>query len=215
MKKKIIIDILMYICLIALTGYHITNNLIHEILGTVIFALFICHNILNFKWYMTIFKAKHDFKRNFHIVINLALLIAMILTIVSGILMSKNIYISLYIKGTAEIARKTHLIANAWVLVLSSIHLGLHLMPITEKIRKSDFKYGAYILLVVLLISGLYFFISEGIWKDMFGLTSFKSFNYEESAIIFYLKYLAISLAIFLITNILVRLRKNKKWNLL
>ncbi|MBQ9267190.1 MAG: hypothetical protein IJ217_02770 [Clostridia bacterium] len=31
-RIKIIVDILMYVCLITLMGYHITNNLIHEIL---------------------------------------------------------------------------------------------------------------------------------------------------------------------------------------
>ena len=210
---KILIDILMYIGLIILTGYHITNNLVHEITGTTVFILFVAHNALNFKWYKTIFKGKHDLKRNIHICINLLLLISMILTIISGILMSKSIYTFINIKGTAEIARKTHLIANAWVIVLVSIHLGLHLTPIIsklgEKIKKSDFEYGAYVLISIFIIAGIYFFISEGIWKDMFGITSFKNFNYEESMVVFYLKYFILSITISIITNYIVR--KNNK----
>ena len=206
MKKiKIIIDILMFVCLITLMGYHITDNLIHEILGTTIFGLFMIHNCLNFKWYMTLFKGKHDFKRNFHIVINLLLLVFMILTIVSGVMMSKSLYTFVNFHKAA-LARKMHLVSNSWTLVLVSIHLGLHLTPITiklnNKIKKSDFEYGFYILLGVFMIAGLYFFITQGMIKDMLGITMFKNFNYDENAVVFYLKYLCMALSIAFITNI-------------
>ncbi len=40
MKKiKMIIDIVMYLIFIVLMGHHITGNLIHEILGSLLFIL--------------------------------------------------------------------------------------------------------------------------------------------------------------------------------
>ncbi len=63
MKKfRIFIDVLMYIVFIVLMGHHITDNLIHEILGTILFVLFIIHHILNYKYYKTIFKGKYTDK---------------------------------------------------------------------------------------------------------------------------------------------------------
>ena len=57
MKKfRIILDIIMTVLYIILMGYCITGNAVHEILGTITFVLFIIHNILNIKWYKSIFK---------------------------------------------------------------------------------------------------------------------------------------------------------------
>jgi len=207
-KIKIIIDILMFIIIILLMGYHITNNFMHEILGTTEFILFIVHNLFNIKWYGTIFKGKHDAKRNFHIIINLLLLVSFVLTILSGILMSKSLYTFLNFK-MAAISRRVHLIANAWTLVLISIHLGLHLEPVMIRIKN---KLGSRIfntMRCIIIVSGLIFFISIGVWRDMFGITLFKMFNFSENPAMFYLKYFTMAFAIALVTNVLIN--KNMK----
>ena len=93
MKKfRIILDIIMTVLYIILMGYYITGNAVHEILGTITFVLFIIHNILNIKWYKSIFKGKHSFQRTFHIVINLLLFIAMLGMMISGIMISSDVF---------------------------------------------------------------------------------------------------------------------------
>lgn len=78
MKKfRIIIDVLMYIIFIVLMGHHITENKIHEILGIVMFILFIIHNLLNLKFYKTIFKGKYNLKRLFLTTIDVLLLVCL------------------------------------------------------------------------------------------------------------------------------------------
>ena len=67
-KVKMIIDIAMTILFIILMGYYVTDSAVHEILGTITFILFILHHILNIKWYKSIFKGKHSFRRTFHII---------------------------------------------------------------------------------------------------------------------------------------------------
>ena len=66
-KFRIVLDIVMTLLFIILMGYYVTDNTVHEILGTITFILFILHNILNIKWYKSIFKGKHNFQRTFHI----------------------------------------------------------------------------------------------------------------------------------------------------
>ena len=101
MKKiRILIDVLMTIFFIILMGYFITGNKVHEILGTITFVLFIIHNILNIKWYKSILKGKHNFQRIFHIIINLLLLVAIIGMMVSGIMISSNVFSFLNIQTT-------------------------------------------------------------------------------------------------------------------
>lgn len=143
MKKfKIILDITMTIMFIILMGYYITGNTVHEILGTITFVLFIIHNILNIKWYKSIFKGKHGFQRTFHIIINLLLFLTMI-----GI--------------------------------------------------------------------GVYSFISNKVYEDMFLLNDFKFYDYEQNPIIFYLKYfmtlVCIALVIYFIFKLISKIKSRKE----
>ena len=55
---KIIIDIVMYLIFVALMQEHLWDGL-HEWLGITLFALFIAHTILNFRWYQSLFKGKY------------------------------------------------------------------------------------------------------------------------------------------------------------
>ena len=73
-RTKITIDILMYILFIILMGHHITENIIHEILGVALFVLFLIHHILNIKYYKTIFKGKYTYKKTVILIIDLLLI---------------------------------------------------------------------------------------------------------------------------------------------
>ena len=55
---KLIIDIAMYLIFVALMQEHLWDGL-HEWLGITLFALFIAHTILNFRWYQSLFKGKY------------------------------------------------------------------------------------------------------------------------------------------------------------
>lgn len=55
---KLIIDIAMYLIFVALMQEHLWDGL-HEWLGIALFALFIAHTILNFRWYQSLFKGKY------------------------------------------------------------------------------------------------------------------------------------------------------------
>ena len=50
---KLIIDIAMYLIFVALMQEHLWDGL-HEWLGITLFALFIAHTILNFRWYQSL-----------------------------------------------------------------------------------------------------------------------------------------------------------------
>ena len=91
-KFRIMLDIVMTILFTILMGYYATDNKVHEILGTITFILFIIHNILNIKWYKGIFKGKHTFQRTFHIILNLLLFIAILGMMVSGIMISSDVF---------------------------------------------------------------------------------------------------------------------------
>lgn len=217
-KIKIILDIVMTILFITLMGYYITNNFVHEILGTITFVLFIIHNILNIKWYTSIFKGNHNFKRIFHIIVNLLLFIAMIGMMVSGIIISSDVFDFLNIR-TTTFGRRLHMISTSWGFVLMAIHVGLHITgmmnKLNAKMKKSTFEYVYYFILIILVGIGVYSFINLRIWEDMFLLVDFKFFDYEQSPVIFYGKYISvlicIALIIYFIFNLINKIgNKNK-----
>ena len=218
MKKfRIILDIAMTILFVALMGYYVSDNKVHEILGTITFVLFIIHNILNIKWYKGIFKGKHSFQRTFHIIINLLLFISMLGMMISGIMISANVFDFLNIP-TTMFGRRLHMISTAWGFVLMSIHVGLHITgfmnKLNAKMKNSTFEYVYYFILLLIAGFGIYSFINLKMWEEMFLLTDFKFFDYSQSPILYYLKLLSILILIALIIYVIfsvIRKVKNKK----
>ena len=216
-KIKILIDIAMTALFIILMGYYVTESNIHEILGTITFVLFILHHILNIKWYKSIFKGKHNFQRVFHTILNLLLFLSMLGMMVSGIMISTNVFKFLDIPVNS-FGRKLHMISTSWGFVLMSIHVGLHITglmtKLNTKMKNSIFEYAYYCILLILLIFGIYSIVDLKIWEDMFLVNDFKFFDYEQSPILFYLKYLSmlfvIAFVIYIIFS-LVRKVENKK----
>lgn len=215
-KFRIILDIVMTILFIILMGYYVTENEVHEILGAITFVLFIIHNILNIKWYKSIFKGKHSFQRTFHIIINLLLFIAMLGMMISGIMISADVFAFLDIP-TTMFGRRLHMLSTSWGFVLMASHIGLHITELMSKLnakmKNSTFEYVYYFILVLLSGLGIYSFISVKAWEDMFLINDFKFFDYDQSPILFYLKYISILIVIALVIYIifsLIRKVKNK-----
>ena len=216
-KFRIILDIVMTCLFIILMGYYATENNVHEILGVITFVLFILHNILNIKWYKSIFKGKHNCQRTFHIIINLLLFVAMIGMTVSGIMISSDVFAFLNIP-TNMFGRMLHMVSTSWGFILMSIHVGLHITgmmnKLNAKMKNNTFEYVYYFILVILVGFGIYSFIDLNIGEDMFLVNHFKFFDYDQSPIIFYLKCFSILIAIALIIYMifsLIRKRKNKR----
>ena len=215
MKKiRIVIDILMYILFIILMGHHIIGNLIHEVLGTLLFILFFIHHILNYRYYKTIFKGKYTIKRIFILIVDILLLISMVGIVVSAINISSHVFSFLNIQ-TRIWGRLLHMLSTSWGFILISIHVGLHINVLINKINKkmkdSIFEYVYYLILILLVIYGIYSFIKLNLISDMFLLNAFKYYNYNELPIIFYLHVIASSLFIGLVIYFINNIKINRK----
>ena len=215
MKKfRIIIDVLMYIVFIVLMGHHIIENKIHEILGIIMFVLFVIHNILNIKFYKTMFKGKYNFKRFFLTSIDVLLLICFIGIIVSSINISSDVFNFMNIQKKSW-GLKLHMLSTSWGFIIMSIHLGLHLNPLLNKIntkmKKSTFEYIYYLIFILLIIYGIYSFIKQNYISDMFILNPFKAYDFTESSLIFYIHTISSSLCISLIVYLINKFKFKRK----
>lgn len=86
------IDIIMTALFLVLMAYHITGNWMHEWLGILLIFLFIIHHILNWKWYSSLFKGRYTIFRSLMTVVNILLFFAMAGMVVSGILLSREVF---------------------------------------------------------------------------------------------------------------------------
>lgn len=128
-KGKHILDAILSVLLIVCMGYQVTGNLFHEIAGTVLFALFILHCILNRYWFINFRKIPKGTKGNLTAVIgytvNILLIADMAVMVVTSVLISRNVFSFTGLQA-GNFARWLH-VAGAYAgLILVSVHVGCH-----------------------------------------------------------------------------------------
>lgn len=201
MKRKLqmIIDMGMIVMLPFLMAYQLIGEAAHEWIGSGMVLLFAGHQFLNWHWYKNIFKGKYTGIRIIMTVTNLLLLIIMVSLGISGIMMSKHVYVSLPFSASAAWARKTHLLASYWGFVLMSFHAGLHwemMINRIQKIRAKKKKMAAGSVVcgaavITLSIYGIYAFIARQLGEYMLLKNEFVFFDFSEPFIYFIFDYLA------------------------
>ena len=133
--------------------------------------------------------------RKISAVINIALFAAMLCCMVSSVLVSGKVFAFLNLGG-ARIGRTLHLVSTAWVFVLMSLHLGLHLAPFANKLKKHrQFLWAGRIIAVLLAAYGVYVFVDRAFYEELFYLTEFKFFDTDKSAALYFFETIAMSAA--------------------
>lgn len=205
MKPKVIlkrsIDAAMYILFLLLMGQCVLRGATHEWLGIAVGILFVCHNVLNFKWYQTLRKGKYNAMRTIQLIINILLLLAMLLCMFSGIIVSQYIF-AIGSGKMIELGRHLHLVSTAWAFVLMSVHLGLHwsiFSAISKKIRadekvKKVIHIVCCVFVAVLFAYGIYQFANRRFWEELFHLIDYqKEYDYSKTLLPYFVESAALS----------------------
>lgn len=199
MKCKIIIDMAMTILLLLLMARQLTGDSAHEWLGAGMFVLWIVHHILNRSWYSHLFKGKYTPMRIFQTVIDVLVLLSMLGLMVSGIILSREVFAFLPISGGMATARAMHIVSAFWGFVLMALHLGLHWNRILGMVRKAagsaDAKWKRNLLRIaaaLIAAYGLYAFWKNQFLSYMFLTSHFVFFDFERPAVLFFTEYVAI-----------------------
>lgn len=110
-----------------LMAYELVGETAHEWVGLAMFVLFILHHILNYKWHQNLLKGRYSGIRILGTAIDMLLIVVMVCLPVSGIMMSRHVFVFLPIRGSSTaLIRTMHLLSSYWGFVLMSVHLGLH-----------------------------------------------------------------------------------------
>ena len=237
-RLRMSVDITMTILSIILMGgnFLFPADLVHEILGTGLFVLWGVHIVLNHRWYDAIFRGKYNPYRVMQTVINCCILICTIILMISGIILSNHLFTFLGIEKGLGFARIAHLLASHWYYLFMSLHIGLHVGVITNKMRHPapinchpELVSGSStnempkqlrhdklrkiiprIILVLVCAYGLYAFITRGVWKYLILRQQFFFFDLERGYILFAMDYISIIILFATISHFIAKLLKKR-----
>ena len=237
-KIRLPLDITMTILSIILMGgnYLFPAEIVHEIMGLALFLLWAVHISLNRRAYSAIFRGKYNPYRVMQTVINCCILICTIFLMISGIILSNQLFTFLNIQSGLGFARIAHLLASHWYYLFMSLHIGLHVGMIANKMRhpapinchpelvsgsstnempkqvRHDklHKIIPRIILALLCAYGLYAFIARGVWKYLILKQQFFFFDLERGYILFAMDYISIIILFATISHFIAKLLKKR-----
>ena len=195
-RIRLTADIAMTVLLPMLMAYSLIGETFHEVVGTLMLALFLFHHVMNRKWHSAIFKGKYTVKRIVQTLIDLILLVIMLLQPVSGILMSKHLYTFIEVPGITAAVREIHLAIAYWGFALMCVHAGMHLVPLIHKMTGKNKRIRIILHSVWILISGygVYVFIKRAMPEYMFHRQIFAFIDVSESKPVFFAEHAAVML---------------------
>ena len=177
-----IVDVCMVVLLLCLMSYQVTGEEKHEWTGITMTLTVILHQILNRRWYASLFKGRYNAYRNVTTAVNLLLIGAMLVTAFCGMSMSEYAVPFLYWTGGVMYVRPTHLAMSHWAFVLMGLHLGLHVPLMTGKMKRTG-STGTVVTLLCTGIAGvgLWLFLRNGMPNYLFFRVPFAFLDYEKS----------------------------------
>lgn len=203
MNKKLIfrmsLDLIMTILILLAIAFRVTGDIAHEWIGIAVYVLFIIHNVLNKHWYGQLFKRRNKYSFNYilNTIINLLLIIAMSVILVTGMLQSKYVLGFLDLSGSM-LTREIHSTAAYWGYILVSIHLGMHWSLISKQMFRKllvgnhKILWSSFLFLVgiAIFLGGIYAFIERDMYSKLFLGMSFDF--WDKSALLFILYHILI-----------------------
>ncbi len=199
MKLKLLVDMVMTALLPCQMAYMLIGETAHEWMGTAMLVMFIVHNILNRKWYGNLFKGRYSAGRVLRIGVNFMVFLSMAGLMVSGIILSREVFAFLPLEGGLGFARTLHMVSAYWGFILMSVHLGLHWGMVMNVVKKaagisSASKVRSLIVRAVALAVccfGGYALIRNNIADYLLMRSQFVFFDMEMPLAVFFAEYLA------------------------
>ena len=199
MMLKMSIDLGMTVLLLCQMAYMLIGEIAHEWMGAAMFVLFLLHHVLNWQWYKNLAKGTYSAFRILQTVVDFLVFLSMIGLMISGIILSREVFAFLPIDGAMGFARILHMLSAYWGFLLMSVHLGLHwgmIMGMVRKMsgtKKPSFARAWTLRAAALAICGfgIYAFVKHNIADYLFVRSKFVFFDMEQPLALFFAEYLA------------------------
>lgn len=142
MKKKLVlkmlVDLVLTICFVVAMGYYVTTLKIHELVGVVFTGFMVFHMFLGAKWFVQLCKRKQGkipLIMHIRTVSTILVMIDLVVLSLSGILISRTLFIFLSIGNTA-LWTWIHKVSAYGGIILIGIHMGMYWNIVMAFFRK-------------------------------------------------------------------------------
>lgn len=208
MKKKYLFqlaqDLVLTAILLSLFSYHLYEEITHEWLGLVFFALIISHLSLNTWWLKKLFSGSYNGYRILQSAVNLATFLLFLTACISGIMLSKHLFAEMPFHSTTDFMRKIHMSSTHWLQIFAGVHLGLHWKAIANLLANGyrlDLEHWLARRLIpacwlIIATYGIFVFVQRELLPYLLLKVDFAYFNYDEPQAVFYFDFLAILIAV-------------------
>lgn len=122
---KLLTDLGLTVSVLAAFAYHLTGPAAHEWVGLAMFVLLLVHNGLNWRWYRTMGRVGAGLHSRLSLAVTLVLLTVAVTLLITSLLVSREIFSFIQVNN-GFLLRQIHTLAAYWILVLMSVHVGLH-----------------------------------------------------------------------------------------
>lgn len=225
MSLKFLVDILMIFSVLLAIANRLTENPMHEMIGISLFMLVLIHNLLNWRWYTTIFRGGYNIRRTLNFTVNILLLITITMIIGSSVMISRTLSPFLGIENNL-VLRQIHTTAAYWFLILMAVHWGVHWTKFAAFFKKMFPIFSIarlpfvcnWLFLLAIVAYGVNASFERDIYNKLFKFYAFDFWDFNQSTIVFFLKNLSIIGVYVIVThNVLKflqsRQRKTRKIN--
>lgn len=169
----------------------------------------------------SLFKGRYTALRVLQVIVDALVLCAMLGLMVSGVILSREVFAFLPIQGGTAFARVLHMLSAYWGFVLMAAHLGLHwgmLLGTAQRFGTVQGSNKFRSLLLTLLGGGIALYgavvlVRRGLPAYLFAQAEFVFLDYGESKVLFYLDYLAMMGTFTFLAHYATKLLKNVKRN--
>lgn len=188
----------------------------HEIIGVALMVVWGVHIYANRHWFKATFRGRYNPFRITQAVVNYGMLICAIFLAISGVMLSNHVFAFLGIESGASFARTAHLLASHWYFVFISLHIGLHVGVIFNRLKIAQFVEGSRasvaatrIIVAFVCVYGIYAFVERGLWKYLTLQQPFFFMDMERGYILFFVDYISIvvlfAAALYYATKLLIK----------
>ena len=191
-----IIDVCMTLVLLVLMAYQVTGEIVHEWTGILMTVLVITHQVLNRRWYKSLFKGKYNAYRTATTAVSILLMLSFAFTALSGMAMSRHAVPFMNGMAPASLARQMHLAMSHWSFVLMGMHLGLHIPAIAAGMKMEGRKKTvAAAVFCAVACAGMFLFVRSEMFDYMFFREAFAFLDYDKAGALVFLENLLMLMA--------------------
>ncbi|EOI6455783.1 DUF4405 domain-containing protein [Yersinia enterocolitica] len=202
----------MTLLLLVLMGFHLHGEIVHEWAGIIFTLLIILHLYLNRHRLWSLSPNIPLTMQVVNRVINTVTFVIILTAIVSGMMLSRHILLDLPFHTPASWVRKVHMTSVHWGMLILALHIGLHWKMLATFLCRilniADNSHFANVIMPgifsIIALLGLYWLLDQDYLDYLLMKVDFSFFDYDESALLFYLRYLSIIVLFSLITRFLL-----------